>query len=114
MRPSASMSHSRSLIPNAPSRARRRASGPRPASRLSGSSPSGKRAKRSEQPGFRPGSAVSAARNPARRPAASPSRQSTGSAARRQSSAICCSVTAVPSGATAPGKPAWLIAITSM
>ena len=46
-----------------------------------------------------------AARSVARAPAASPSKQRTGASARRQSSSNCSSVSAVPSGATAPANP---------
>ena len=56
----------------------------------------------------------SAARSAARRPAASPSRQNNGSRSRRQSSSICCSVTAVPRGATTAENPSWAMAITSI
>ena len=51
------------------------------------------------------GSAVASARSVARAPAASPSKHRTGAAERRQSSSSCSSVSAVPSGATAPRKP---------
>ena len=66
--------------------------------RLSGSSPAGKRAKRRLRPGARSGRARSAARRAARRPASSPSKQSTGSSAARQRRASCSSPSAVPRG----------------
>ncbi len=82
--------------------------------RLSGSSPGGRVAKRREWPGFSSGRARSAARWAARWPAVSPSKHSVGSGARRQSKASCSSVMAVPSGATAVSMPARCRAITSM
>ena len=54
------------------------------------------------------------ARAAARAPAASPSKQRMGSGVSCQSSSSCSAVSAVPSGATAPVKPAWCRAMTSM
>ena len=78
-----------------------------------GSWPSGSMAKRRLLPAPISGSAVSMARNAALWPALSPSKQRIGSLAMLHSSAHCSGVSAVPSGATVWGKPAWVIAITS-
>jgi hypothetical protein len=67
----------------------------------SGSWPPPRRAKRKERPGWSSGRARSIALCAARRPAASPSKQRVGSPWCFQRSAICSSVRAVPSGATA-------------
>jgi len=60
----------------------------------------------------------STARHAARRPAPSPSKHNTGSFSAAgmsfHNSWICVSVSAVPSGATAPSKPAPTKAITSI
>ena len=81
--------------------------------RSSGSCPSGSSAKRRLFPGSSAGSARSAARYAAFCPARSPSKQRIGSSAIFHSSASWFSVSAVPSGATAPPKPAVTMAMTS-
>src|SRR5580704_1949589 len=74
--------------------------------RSSGSCPSGSSANRRLLPGFRCGSARSAARHAAFWPALSPSKQRIGSSAIFHNSASWFSVSAVPSGATLAGYPA--------
>ncbi len=60
---------------------------------------------RTERPGSSRGSRRNTARPAALRPAVSPSKQRTGSSCSFQASCICCSVSAVPSGASAPATP---------
>ena len=81
---------------------------------VSGSSPPGSAANCSVRSGASSGSASSAraGRRPA--PAASPSKHRIGAGESRHSSSSCSSVSAVPSGATAPPNPACASAITSI